>query len=102
MANVDLNEGLQDCNAALASHPGQAAILDSRGWMHLRMGENGKALEDFNAAITVKTDEASSIFGRGLAKLRLDQKDAGQADLVQATILAPKLPERMAKFGFAP
>lgn len=96
-----LDLALKDCNRALALAPATALMLDSRGLVHLRRGENEAALADYDAALALNAKLAWALLGRGLAKTRLGQKDAGQADLTAGLAINPKLKDLFLKRGVA-
>jgi tetratricopeptide (TPR) repeat protein len=95
----DLNKALDDCNRAVNLSPKAAAILDSRGLVELRLGDNDKAIADYDAALALQPKLGWSLYGRGLAKMRKGQKTDGAADLTAATAINPKLPDLMKTYG---
>jgi tetratricopeptide (TPR) repeat protein len=97
--NRDLDKALADCDAALRRGPRTAAVLDSRGLVHLRRLELDLAIADYDQAIKLQPKEAWSLYGRGLAKLAKGDKAAGEADLAAATALAPNIPVMAKRFG---
>jgi tetratricopeptide (TPR) repeat protein/predicted aspartyl protease len=102
LAGTGLEQALKDCNSALSGMPHNPVFLDSRGLVHLRMGDFAKAIADYDEAIAKNDKAAWSYYGRGLAKLRLGQKDAGEADLAKAKSLGPAGIERAKKLGIVP
>jgi len=101
MAGKDLPAALKECDAALTGRPGEPATLDSRGLVHLRLGELSKAVADYDAALA-KQKFPDSYYGRGLAKLRMGRKAEGEADLEQARMLDPRVPDRFKQVGLTP
>jgi tetratricopeptide (TPR) repeat protein len=101
-ANLELDQALDDCNRALKLHPSTAALLDSRGLVHLRLGQYDQAIADYDAALKLQPKEAWSLYGRGLAELKTGKPAEGQADLKAAADLAPGLAERAKRVGLAP
>jgi len=99
--NHELDKALADCEAALKGGPRVAAVLDSRGLVHLRRSEFDLAIADYDAAIRLQPKQAWSLYGRGLAKLAKGDK-AGEADLAAATAVAPNLPAMAKQYGLAP
>jgi tetratricopeptide (TPR) repeat protein len=88
-----------DCNEALQIQPGEATILDSRGYTHLAMGSFDIAVADFDAALRGNAKKASSLYGRGVAK-RLKGDIAGsEADIAAAQAIRPDIADEMALFG---
>ena len=88
LANETLAPALADCNAALRARR-DANFLDSRGLVHLRLGQWESAVADYDAALATRPKSPWSLYGRGIAELRLGRSGAGQADLVAAAALAP-------------
>jgi tetratricopeptide (TPR) repeat protein len=101
-ANLTLDRALADCNAALRLLPKHGAILDSRGFVHLRRGEFDLAIADYDAALALMPKSAASLYGRGIAKLRKGQQAAGTADLAAANTLQPGTGERFERLGVKP
>lgn len=69
-AGTDLAQALADCNQALKLDAGDGYILDSRGFVYLRLGQFDDAIADYNAALKINPKIASSLYGRGVAKLK--------------------------------
>ncbi|HSI19450.1 MAG TPA: aspartyl protease family protein [Sphingomonas sp.] len=95
----DLNKALDDCNTAIRLRPGEAAFLDSRGMVQLRLGNLDRAIADYDAALSKVHDIAWSLYGRGLAKQRKGLKEEGAADIAAAVKIDEKLPARARKLG---
>ena len=102
LAGRDLDKALSDCNTAVRLAQSSADVLDSRGLVHLRRGEFGRAIADYDAALAEKPKMAWSLYGRGLAELKTGDKAKGDADLAAAAAEAPHLAERAAKLGLTP
>jgi tetratricopeptide (TPR) repeat protein len=98
MLGRDLDKALADCNAAI-QRDRNPAYLDSRGLVHLRLGQLQEAIEDYDAALRAAPKMAWSLYGRGLAKKRLGRTAEGEADIQAAVALAPKLPDEARKIG---
>ena len=99
--NRDLGEALADCDRALRlDRTGEA--LDSRGLVHLRLGQWDEAIADYTAALKLAPGLPESLYGRGVARLRKGMTAEGQADIRTATATDPELPERAKQYGFAP
>jgi tetratricopeptide (TPR) repeat protein/predicted aspartyl protease len=98
MLGQDLDKALADCDAAIRQDR-NFAYLDSRGLVHLRMGQLKAAIEDYDAALRAAPKMAWSLYGRGLAKKRLGQTAEGEADIQAAVVLNPDLPKQASKIG---
>jgi tetratricopeptide (TPR) repeat protein/predicted aspartyl protease len=96
----DLDKALADCDRAVRTSR-VSSFLDSRGLVHLRLGQYDLAIADYTAALKDDPRRAWSLYGRGLAELRKGDKAQGDADLKAATAIAPDLPERAKRLGIA-
>ena len=102
MMGQDLAKALADCDDALKADHKNAVDLDSRGLVHLRMGDDDKAIADYDAALALRPKAAWSLYGRGLAKLRKGLAAQGAADIAAATALQPLLPAQAKARGLEP
>jgi len=100
--NRELDKALADCNAALKRLPASAALLDSRGLVHLRQGDLDRAIADYDAALAIRPQSAWSLFGRGLARQRKGLKADGDADIAAALKLRPKVADEAKRYGVTP
>jgi tetratricopeptide (TPR) repeat protein/transglutaminase-like putative cysteine protease len=96
----ELEGGLADCDAALALSPGLPAILDSRGFVHLRLKQYDAAIADYGAALAQRPNLASSLYGRSLANAAKGNAAAATADASAASKIAPDLAAQFARLGF--
>lgn len=101
MLGQDFDRALKDCDRALSMAANAAAVLDSRGLVHLRRGDTAAALADYDAALAINPKLGWSLYGRGLAKMRLSKTDDAKADLAAGLALNPKLKELFLKRGVA-
>lgn len=83
-ANFDLATALGDCDKAVALAPQNSAILDSLGFVQLRLGNFGDAIATYSRVIALNPRERHSLYGRGIAHLRQGDKAQGQADIAAA------------------
>jgi len=83
-AGVVLESALRDCDAALAKAPGDAAILDSRGFVLLRLGRYDEAIAAYDAALAKSPRLSPSLFGRGVAFAHKGDKARAAADFAEA------------------
>jgi tetratricopeptide (TPR) repeat protein len=99
LLGIELKEALVDCDAAIDADPKNAAFLDSRGWVHLRLGQYDKALSDFDRSAEYRPNAAMSLYGRGLAKTRAGEAAQGEVDLAAARKLQPDIDRTVARTG---
>lgn len=102
LGNIGLNAGLAACDRAVGRTARAPNTLDSRGLMHLRRAEYGRAIADYDAALAKRPNMGWSLYGRGIAKLKSGDKPGGEADLAAAAKVAPQLAERAKGYGIAP
>lgn len=99
---LELARALADCDHAVRLSPTTAASLDSRGLVHLRLGEFDKAIADDDASLRLQPQEAWSLYGRGLAKDRKGLPAEGKADVAAAVALQPGIAAEAKKYGIVP
>ncbi|NRB51787.1 MAG: tetratricopeptide repeat protein [Saprospiraceae bacterium] len=63
----DFGGALVDYNQAIAAHPDQAELLQSRGNLNLVFGFYHHAIRDYTEALQLTPDDPSSLYNRGLA-----------------------------------
>jgi len=102
LANVDLQRALKDCNSALSRNSHDAAYLDSRGLVRLRMRDYPRAIADYDEALKARPNQAWSLYGRGIAKLRSGRKTEGEADIARAKSLDKDLEAKAKKLDILP
>ena len=102
LRNESLDLALADCNQGLKLLQADPNILESRGLVRLRLGDNDKAIADFTAALKVSPGQAWSLYGRGLAELKKGMAAAGQADIAAAKTASPLIADQAAKRGLTP
>ncbi|WP_226635542.1 tetratricopeptide repeat protein [Brevundimonas poindexterae] len=86
--NIELEQALADCDAALAAEPEGAHVMDSRAMVLLRMGRFEEALAQYDRALEIAPTLAPSLYGRGVAKWALDRED-WQEDVARALSIDP-------------
>jgi TonB family protein len=101
-AGVALESALTDCDAALAAEPARGAIIDSRGFVLLRLGRCDEAVTTYNAALEIQPLSASSLFGRGLAKQCQADKHDANVDFRAAQLADAHIARTFADYGLLP
>lgn len=99
VANQDLSTALAACDLALSLQPRAAGILDSRGLVRLRQGDDDGAHTDYDAAVRAEPDFAGALFGRGLASLRMGARELGQPDIDAALAIDPDIGREYERMG---
>lgn len=101
IAGVDLEKALADCDSALAQAPNDADALDSRGFVHFRLGQYDAAIVDYTAALKARPKTASSLFGRGLAEQKKGMAVEAKADLTAARAADANIDATFKAYGVA-
>lgn len=81
---------------------GAGWVLDSRGLVHLRLGQNDAAIDDYDEALRRRPKTDWSLYGRGLAKQRMGQRAEGDADIAAALALNPGMSAEFKRYGIIP
>jgi tetratricopeptide (TPR) repeat protein len=102
MAGVAFDTALSACDAAVAQLPNDAAILDSRAFVLLRLGRYDEAIAAYNAALQAGGDKEASLYGRGMAKDLQAGAAAGAADIKSALALDARIATTFADSGVKP
>ncbi len=110
VSGEELDQALVDCNAALLLEPANAAALDSRGLVYLKLGAFESALADYDAALAIEPGRGHYLYGRAMARWGLGQPS--EADFAEAEAAEPAVsslyasyratPETLATGGAAP
>jgi tetratricopeptide (TPR) repeat protein/predicted aspartyl protease len=95
----DLDAALADCDAAIDLQPEMAAVLDSRGLVHLKRGEYDLAIADYDAALKLSPRQAVSLWARGVAKLKKGRMVEGGTDQQAALALNAGVGEEARRDG---
>ena len=98
----EMQSALSDCNTSLHLKSGEAATLDSLGFVYLRMKNADAAIRNYNAALAVGGKTASSLYGRGLAERMKGNQAASEKDISAAKVIDPKIADQFAQWGVPP
>jgi len=93
-----LQEALSDCNKAVGMQP-DAATYDSRGLVHLKLGQYDLAIEDYSSALRLQPRLPSALYGRGVAKLRKGDRSGGESDVATAKALKATIVGDFSRYG---
>lgn len=100
VANIALDRALEECNASVGFGR-LTQNLDSRGLVHLRIGEWDKALADFSGAVELADEDSGShyLYGRSLANRLMGNIEAAKADADKALALEPNMDSLYRAYG---
>ncbi|HEX3943794.1 MAG TPA: tetratricopeptide repeat protein [Rhizomicrobium sp.] len=101
-AGRDLDDALEDCNKALSLKANDAAALDARCFMQLRLSAYAAAITDCSAAAVADPQLASSRYLRGVAKNKMGDVAGGDADIDAARARDPDIAQTFANYGVKP
>jgi tetratricopeptide (TPR) repeat protein len=99
---VALDVALSDCDASLALRPANAAALDSRAFVLLRLGRYDEAIAAYDASLQSRPRASMSLYGRGMAKRLKGDKAAGDSDFKAALRVDAHVATDFADLGFEP
>jgi tetratricopeptide (TPR) repeat protein len=104
MVGENLKDALADCDKAisLSIKGSNGGVFESRGLVHLRLGDYRAAIADYGTALRLHPDGASSLYGRGIAKIRRNNRIEGEQDLAAAVKIVPNTAENFRKIGIVP
>jgi tetratricopeptide (TPR) repeat protein len=94
-----LDSALRDCDAARAKAPDNAAIMDSRGFVLLRLGRYDEAITAYDAALAKSPRLSPSLFGRGVAFAHKGDKAKAAADFAEAAKVDVDTKSRFEGYG---
>jgi tetratricopeptide (TPR) repeat protein/predicted aspartyl protease len=104
LANLELPGAMKDCDKALSradkSNPNNAQLHVDRALVYIRLGEFDKAISDCSDALKQSPKNASALYVKAVAELRKDKKAESSADLALARQIAPKIGQRLERYGF--
>jgi tetratricopeptide (TPR) repeat protein len=96
-----LDRALADCDASLKLRPDDAATLDSRAFVLMRMGRNADALAAYNAALAANPKEYNSLYGRALVEARLGRTADSARDTAAALAGRPAVRADFEEMGLS-
>ena len=98
-AGVDLAGALADCDAALALIPEAAPVLDSRGFVLLRLGRFAEAAATYDHALKLRPTQAQSLYGRALAAAGLGDNVTADRETALAVKSGPGVIVEFESYG---
>jgi tetratricopeptide (TPR) repeat protein len=98
-AGIALESALTECDAAVAEDRHDAAAIDSRAFVLLRLARYGEAIACYDAALRIRPLSANSLYGRGLAKRRQGKSEEANTDIRKALLLDAHIAETFADHG---
>lgn len=102
LANIELAKALEDCNGAIKRNGANAAFVDSRAMVKVRMGDWAGALADYDTALAKAPKQAASLYMRGWARRASAPKDPAQIKLAEADFAAAKAADADIADSFMP
>lgn len=101
-ADFDLTTALSDCRQAITLDPDDAAILDSLGFVQLRLKQYKDAVASYDKVIAKAPHLAVSLYGRALANAALGDSKAASTDFKSATKIDPNVIDTFRDMGLSP
>lgn len=98
LANVDVDKGAKDCDAAIRRDGETRNFVGSRGLIRLRQKDYAGALGDFDKALAMRKGATDEIL-RGLALIGMNRGEEGRAAIAKASKDAPHEAAMLAGYG---
>jgi tetratricopeptide (TPR) repeat protein len=95
----EMQQALNDCNQALKIKADAPDVLDTRGFVHLRLGKVDDAIKDYDAALKLDPKLAGALYGRGIAKAKKGDRNGGSSDITTAKAIRSDIAEEFARYG---
>lgn len=95
-------QALSDCDQALKIKADVPDVLDTRGFVNLKLNQFDNAIKDYDAALKGDPRLAGSLYGRGIAKLRKGDRNGGADDIKAAKQIKADIAEEFARYGLKP
>lgn len=95
----ELDQALNDCDAAVKLAPKSADILDSRGFVLLRLKRDDEAIAQYDTVLTLEPFTAESLLGRSFAERRRGRAADADRDLQAAMAANPKVSDEFKRYG---
>jgi tetratricopeptide (TPR) repeat protein len=87
----DLADALHDCDKAQELAPKNPSILDSIGFVYLKMKSYPAAVENYEAALKISPKLASSLYGLGLAERAEGNQTQGSEYIAASETIDPRI-----------
>jgi len=97
----EVQQALSDCNQALKIKADAPDVLDTRGFVNLRLGKMDDAIKDYDAALKLDPKLAGALYGRGIAKTKKGDKTGGN-DISAARTIKGNIGDEFAQYGIRP
>jgi tetratricopeptide (TPR) repeat protein len=95
----EVQQALADCNQALKIKADAPDVLDTRGFVNLRLGKMDDAIRDYDAALKLDPKLAGALYGRGIAKMKKGDRNGGSADMAAAKSISSGIEAEFSRYG---
>jgi tetratricopeptide (TPR) repeat protein len=102
LSKADLEGALEDCTKAIERSENPANELDSRGLVHMQMGNLDLALADYNASLELDPRSAASYYQRSIVHARAGRAAESANDLAAARHYNRNVERIFLRFGLKP
>lgn len=102
LSKTELEGALEDCTKAIERSENPSNELDSRGLVHMQMGNLDLAIADYNAALELEPRSAASYYQRSIAHARAGRKAESDNDLAAARHYNRNVERVFLHFGLKP
>ena len=98
---VALGLAFDECSKAIKLASRNAAILDSRGLVNLKLGHLDAAIADYTSALAISPKQAASLYGRAVTWSRKGDAARAVTDRDAAERSYRKIAEEFLRYGIA-
>ncbi len=95
----EVQQALSDCNEALKLKADAPDVLDTRGFVNLKLGKMDDAIKDYDAALKLNPKIPGALYGRGLAKMKKGDKAGASTDMASAKTMQSDIEAEFARLG---
>jgi tetratricopeptide (TPR) repeat protein len=95
----EVQQALADCNQALKIKADAPDVLDTRGFVNLRLGKVDDAIKDYDAALKLDPKLAGALYGRGIARMKRGDRNGASADIAAAKSISSDIEAEFSRYG---
>jgi tetratricopeptide (TPR) repeat protein len=95
----EVQQALADCNQALKINADLPDALDTRGFVHLRLGKYDDAIKDYDAALKLDPKNPGALYARGMAKIKKGDRTGGGSDVSAAKSMKSDIADDFSRHG---
>jgi tetratricopeptide (TPR) repeat protein len=99
VSGQDQNAALGDCDAALKLMPDNPEVMETRGFVYLKLDKPDLAFAEYTLTLAAHPDRPQALYGRGLARARRGDISGAEGDKNAARKLLPDVARSFEAYG---